>query len=326
MVAQNVWKPIAWLRNVPVVLMRHAEWLALIIVTLAPTGSFGATPVVLQETRHLFDISNSGGIPLLLPTDVALTGDGTSYIVDSGNHRVVSFSPQGRPAFSFGGIGRGEGKFRDPLGIALDNRQRVYVADAGNHRIQIFDSRGHFLRAIPLRDASGPLRPADMVVSPSGDRIYVSDSTRHRVVAISADGKQMEAWGREGAALGEFRYPATMAMLGERLFVVDVLNTRVQILDVKGQFQYQVGEWGVLSGQLFRPKGVALDRRGLIYVSDSYMDLIQVFDTDYRFLYVLGRGKKIAKFVAPTGIAIDDRERLFVVEMLSNKVSVHSLH
>ena len=71
--------------------------------------------------------------------------------------------------------------------------------------------------------------------------------------------------------------------------------------------------------------GIALDNRGWIYVSDSYMELIQVFDSGYEFKHVLGQGHRVHKFMAPTGLAIDAGNRLYVTQMLGNKVSVYEL-
>lgn len=80
-------------------------------------------------------------------------------------------------------------------------------------------------------------------------------------------------------------------------------------------------------GEFYRPKGVALDKQNRIYVSDSYLGVIQVFDATGSFYAALGdaRTKKVKKFKTPAGLFIDRLNRLYVVEMLANKVSVFSL-
>jgi DNA-binding beta-propeller fold protein YncE len=106
--------------------------------------------------------------------------------------------------------------------------------------------------------------------------------------------------------------------------VIDVLNARAQVFSNSGKFIRIIGGQGVVAGKLFRPKGVAVDHKDNIYISDSYMELIQVFDSDGKFLYVLGDQDKIRRFSAPAGIAIY-KDRLYVSEVLGNKVSVYSL-
>ena len=55
------------------------------------------------------------------------------------------------------------------------------------------------------------------------------------------------------------------------------------------------------------------------------MDVVEVFNNKYRFTHVLTSGEKQHKFFAPAGIAVDSRDRLYVAEMLGNKVSVFKL-
>ena len=111
------------------------------------------------------------------------------------------------------------------------------------------------------------------------------------------------------------------------LYVVEVINTRVQVLNPEGLFVNFIGAWGVEQGEFYRPKGVALDTHNRVYVSDSYLGVIQVFDANGNFYAALGdpRTKKVKKFKTPVGLFIDHLNRLYVVEMRANKVSVFRL-
>ena len=111
-----------------------------------------------------------------------------------------------------------------------------------------------------------------------------------------------------------------------QLFVVDVLNTRVQVFDPDGNFLNAIGAWGVLPGSLYRPKGVAIDRNDRVFVSDSYMGLVQVFTPLGLFLGVLCENGEKKSFTTPVGIAFDRRNRqLHVVEMRANTIQVLSV-
>jgi sugar lactone lactonase YvrE len=83
----------------------------------------------------------------------------------------------------------------------------------------------------------------------------------------------------------------------------------------------------VEKGHFFRPKGVAVDGRDRVYVSDSYMGVIQVFDPQGKLIGVLGEtGRKtIRRFTTPAGLFIDMRNRLYVVEMKANRVGVYQI-
>jgi DNA-binding beta-propeller fold protein YncE len=145
-------------------------------------------------------------------------------------------------------------------------------------------------------------------------------------MVFTPGGKLVREWGGSGLDQGRFRYPGIITFLPDaRIAVVDILNTRVQIFERTGRFSIEVGEWGVLPGQLFRPKGVAVDSNGQLYVSDSYMNLIQVFTDTGVFVYVLQVNRITNAFKTPAGLTISNNNYLYVAEMLSNKVSVFKL-
>ncbi len=82
-----------------------------------------------------------------LPTDVAVTKDGSFYVSDGyGNSRVVKFSSTGKYLFEWGKKGGKEGEFNLPHSIDLDNEENVYVADRENNRVQVFNPTGKFIQ------------------------------------------------------------------------------------------------------------------------------------------------------------------------------------
>ncbi len=82
-----------------------------------------------------------------LPTDVAVTKDGSFYVSDGyGNSRVVKFSSTGRYLFEWGKKGDKEGEFNLPHAIDLDGEENVYVADRENSRVQVFTPTGKFIK------------------------------------------------------------------------------------------------------------------------------------------------------------------------------------
>jgi peptidylamidoglycolate lyase len=114
-----------------------------------------------------------------LPTDVAISHDGSFYVSDGyGNSRVVKFSKEGKYLFEWGKKGTGQSEFNIPHGIALDSHGNVFVADRENNRIQEFDMNGKFLKEWKNNQAkvlySLSIDKADHVFAV--DDIYVKDS------------------------------------------------------------------------------------------------------------------------------------------------------
>ena len=292
-----------------------------ILLLLPPAGhAYQVLPL-----RHLFDITHS----FLQPTDVAVGKDNGIYVVDGVNNSIKVFTQEGDYRFSFGGKGTNPGRFDTPVGITVDRTGRVYVADTGNRRVQVFTSDGKVKHQITLspENLKKPPDPVGVAVDESRKRLYVSDNDNHRVLVYSLpDYKLVRVWGSEGSGMQQFRYPFLMESDSDgAVFIVDVLNTRIQQWQGDRGLK-SIGEWGVDLGQLYRPKGVCVDTNGLVFVSDSVLGVIQMFGNDGNFKAVLGTEKgKVLKWKTPVGVAVDNQQRLYVVEMLPNRVRVYRI-
>lgn len=304
--------------------------LILFLLLLPAMTSATPKPETLIGFQRLFEIHGPEDSPMAMPTDIAIGLNEQIYIVDSGNSRVLCYSKDGEYLFTFGTAGEGEGQLLAPVGIATASDGSVFVADRGNRRIQIFDENGKFLTTLNTRSDDQSATPVDVAVDRSGKHIYVTITKPfHKVLVFgegAGKGEVESTWGKPGSNLGEFRFPATLAIGPDKnIYIVDVFNSRVQVFRDSGKPLVTVGSWGITPGRLFRPKGIAIDKDGLIAVSDSYLEVIQIFNSDTRFKAVLGENGEFAHFTTPTGLAMDSRGRLYVAEMLANKVTVLQL-
>lgn len=301
--------------------------LGLCLLISVTSGSAYASSIKTQSVKQVLQLgasaNNSSEHNLQLPSDVAVHKN-KIYVVDGSHHRIVVYDLQGKFLFTFGKLGDKPGQLNYPVGIDVAKDNRVYVADSGNHRIQIFSDKGVFLSGFAVKNDGKRGRPIDILRHSQTGNLIVSNSDHH-LLTYSTKGKLLKKWGGNGTSRGEFRYPATLSELKDgRIAVVDVLNSRVQVFNTDGSLSLVVGEWGVLPGQLFRPKGIAIDTKGNFYISDSYIGLVQKYADDGSFSAVLGNKGKPYAMLTPVGMTIN-KNRLYVVEMRNNKVSVYQL-
>jgi hypothetical protein len=78
-----------------------------------------------------------------LKMTVAIDGQGRIFALGSFNDAVFGFGPEGRYVNKFGGEGDGDGQFRAPTALAVDNQSRVFVSDIKG--IQVFDADGRYI-------------------------------------------------------------------------------------------------------------------------------------------------------------------------------------
>ncbi len=118
--------------------------------------------------------------------DVAVGVDGLIYVLDSGTRAVHAYTPQQAYLFSFGGRGKGPGRFEKPSGIAVGAMGIVCVSDEKNNAVQFFDPQGRFLAAVGGRGKGrGQFRePQGVGTGPNG-LVCVADRGNRRVQIFS---------------------------------------------------------------------------------------------------------------------------------------------
>ena len=90
-----------------------------------------------------------------------------------------------------------------------------------------------------------------------------------------------------------------------------------------GQQASQQRRPGDSPGHFGRPKGVAVDQAGHIYVADALFDNIQVFDISGRLLMVWGEtGAEAGEFWLPEGIAVNQMNEILIADSYNQRVQV----
>jgi DNA-binding beta-propeller fold protein YncE len=121
------------------------------------------------------------------PRKIAFSQTGYVFVSDVDADALVVFSRFWDPVSVVGGFGAGEGRFREPGGMAVDARGGVIVCDTGNDRLQVLSSTGNFVRGIPACSGLPGCEPVDVAMGPGG-LLYVADAGLGRVVVLGQDG------------------------------------------------------------------------------------------------------------------------------------------
>lgn len=79
-------------------------------------------------------------------TDVAFGPDGRIFVSDGyRNARILEYSADARLVREWGSAGGGQGEFRLPHSLVVDEDRTIWVADRENGRVQRFDLQGNWL-------------------------------------------------------------------------------------------------------------------------------------------------------------------------------------
>ena len=104
----------------------------------------------------------------------------------------------------------------------------------------------------------------------------------------------------------------------ERIYVTDPGNRLVYVFDMKEKNYLEIRKAD--KEEFKSPIGVAADKNGEIYLSDSLLKRVFIFDKEGKYLRETGSDNL---FIRPAGIAIDE-ERLYVVDTHGHKILAFS--
>jgi DNA-binding beta-propeller fold protein YncE len=107
---------------------------------------------------------------------------------------------------------------------------------------------------------------------------------------------------------------------------VDGANFRVQVFESDGTFVDAFGAVGVYPGQFSRPKGIAADPDGNVYVTDAAFGNFQIFNPEGQLLLFVGSRSETmqpARYMLPAGIGVDEDGRVYMVDQFFRKVDVY---
>jgi DNA-binding beta-propeller fold protein YncE len=297
-------------------------------------GSFGSEKEVLGKQKFWTRVLNVvAGEPeyrmVVRPYSIAVDSQGRAIVTDPGAAGVHIFD-FARHKYKF--IER-RGKEKDamlaPQCVALDAQDNIYVTDSESGKIFVFDRNGKYQRAIgSLKGGEGYFkRPTGIAVDSASQRIYVTDTLRDKIFVLDMQGQVLQSIGKHGSGSGEFYFPTELHLDNNNLLVVDAMNFRVQWFGRNGNAEGMMGQIGDSPGQVFRPKGVAVDSEDHLYIVDGLSGMVQVFDREGRLLYFFGkRGAGLGEFQLPTGLFIDHDDRVFVVDSFNRRVQVFHYH
>jgi DNA-binding beta-propeller fold protein YncE len=232
--------------------------------------------------------------PLALQRPSAVLGDnrGRLYVSDASRQAVLVFDAVTGQVLVWDQAA-GLLKLRSPSGLAPAPDGGLYVADADLGAVYHLNSAGE-----PRGELGrGALRrPTGLALDPGTGRLYVADTQAHDIKVFEADGRLGHVIGRRGEAGGEFNAPTHLAWARGELYVTDTFNHRVQVLGGPGLTgpgalqARSIGARGLQLGDLVRPKGVAVDSAGRVYVVESYYDSLLVYSAAGEFLLAIGAG------------------------------------
>jgi DNA-binding beta-propeller fold protein YncE len=263
--------------NVPIANIR--------IAAIAGTGAAGSLGDGGAASAAQFNLSAAS---LFERSGIAIAGDGTIYVADTGNAtiRTIAGSSSSEPGVIRSAAGRWAARQNialvEPMGIALDRAGNLYIADHGAGAVDVMAAG-----TTQLQTLAQVASPADVAVSPNGGTVYVTSpdngavfaiNTQTRAIAsVAIPGKPSSSSGSACGAAGSNSASVQLCPAGiavdaaGNLFVADAANGRILRIDA------QTSAATVTASGLNQPGALAFDASGNLYAAEQGANRIVAF-------------------------------------------------
>lgn len=222
-------------------------------------GKWGKKPKIsLEYVNNIGDLeSDDENVLFYMPTDIVLDEEGNVYVLDTGNHRIQKFDPQGKYLASFGRRGQGPGEFQYPQSLDIDAEGFMYVSDSGNQKIQILKPDGALEKEIKKTDQ------APGIVRVRSDRMIMG----------------------QGASV----YSFGMNRMEEDSELPKLIKLLDRDAEVKKEFGEQKDYKDMLVNRIGNRYHFAVDNESNIYVSFDYQNRIEKYSPEGKLLWKADR-------------------------------------
>lgn len=164
-------------------------------------------PDAVRLTR-VIDGEYAGTKPFSSPRDVFMTSDGTLYVADTGNSRIVVLSEEGKFLREFSGYTE-NGKligFSEPCGIHVDKDGTIYVADSKAAAVVHFGQDGELIKKLLAPSAETLpenfyFKPTKIAVDNHGRIFVVSEGFTMGVLEFDTEGRFLQHMGAPTVAV-----------------------------------------------------------------------------------------------------------------------------
>ena len=234
---------------------------------------------------------------------------------------VKSF--QVKPVLCIGKQGSGEGMFKYPYEVAVNDRDEIVVADSSNHRVQVFDSNGTFLRSFGREGENAGEFKYPVGVAINKDRnIFVADNENHKVQIFSWEGRHLGSFGGKRRLDSQLLHPWGLSLDSTgNVMVADSHNNLIKIFTPDGTFVMKIGGRDSFSFPIH-----CVQCGEYFIVSDSDEHCIKVFNREGHFLYKFGEiGVGDGEFINPRLLSVTQSKHLLVCDEGNHRIQVFDL-
>ncbi len=241
------------------------------------------------------------------------------YVCDTGNHQVVIFDSTGLPVYRFKHwVERGGKQIPgEPRSVAVNSRGDIFLADNLCDYLDVLNFRGESEERFDLAKALSVASANPLLVAlDERDYLYVAFRSEKSALAVFDPDlrlvRQFENRQENHQDFGEI----SGLWVDSNIYLTDaVAEPCVRVFSQEGTYLLGFGTHEVGWDGFSLPSGVTITKGGIIWVADTFRQVIKAFGPKGVFLrYIGGFGVQAGAMDYPAALSGDGNALFFVLE------------
>jgi sugar lactone lactonase YvrE len=306
--------------------------LPLLSVTFCASSAWGQAPAVVIDAQQVIGT----GFNVINPQNIAVSTNGTVYVADTGNNRIVALTPNLPLPGAYTVVSTAPYTLVDPQALALDANGDLFIGDTPSQGRIIKlagDGKGNPVGPATLLSATVLQNPISLAVDSTGD-LFIGDyplSTGEGAIYKLASGAPGTPVSAGITGLQSLVTPAALLAVGTNLYIADNGTGETTGPDKLGHVYSAPVAGGaatIVSTPGFKlagPAGFAADTAGNLYILTGVNNSIEL--TNQQIL-VIPASSPDTPYVLPntalntgTGMAFDPSGNIDVLVLLAKNAA-----
>lgn len=237
------------------------------------------------------------------PRAVAVDKKGNIYVTSQ--NRIIKIFPK---------LQKSEILFTDldePTGVLLDRQGNIYITDRDHERKRKFNASCNLLNSINIK--------GDLALDKKGN-VYLGNSSY--IIKLKSDFTEERRFVSSRQLTLYNQGPLTVGEDG-RIYMLDQILNQVKCFSPDGKLMFNFAKSGNGLGELFNPKGIAMDKKGNVIIVNTGNHCLDFFDAKGNFLRRIGQfGNGEMEFNYPEGVAVDRQGKIYVADTGNNRIVI----
>ena len=211
-----------------------------------------------------------------------------------------------------------------PWSLTVDSEGYIYVIESEKDCITKCTRAGEKITSFGERGVKKGqfMSPLGVAITKNEQHILIVDQLRLQVFDLN--GKFVKCTSTRNLALKK-GFAVAVHPITNQIYIADGENHIIAVANEDMKLEFTFGKCGSKEGELNKPRDIAINSQGMVYVADYNNDRICKFTSTGEYICSLGEaGTDTASVLdRPSSIGIDTNDNVYITEMINGRIIIY---